>query len=107
MNLFNIGVEGQYRIGAGCAAIVGGQLNMPPVLGQIVIIVVAMLGGAVFAALPAILKVTRGVSEVITTIMLNAIAIGIIALLIKQGVFGVLNNNNVGTRPIPSDNWIP
>jgi len=107
MNLFNIGVEGQYRIGAVVAAIVGGELNLPPVLGQIVIILAAMAGGALFAALPAILKVTRGVSEVITTIMLNAIAGGIIALLIKQGVFGVLSNNNIGTRPIPSADWIP
>ena len=63
MNLFNIGVEGQYRIGAVLAAIVGGELNLPPVIGQIVIILVAMAGGALFAALPAILKVTRGVSE--------------------------------------------
>jgi simple sugar transport system permease protein len=107
MNLFNIGVEGQYRIGAALAAIVGGQLSMPPVIGQIVIILTAMVAGAVYAALPAILKVTRGVSEVITTIMLNAIAGGIIALLIKQGVFGVLNNNNISTKPIPSSNWIP
>jgi ABC-type uncharacterized transport system permease subunit len=107
MNLFNIGVEGQYRIGAALAAIVGGQLSMPPVIGQIVIILTAMVGGAAYAALPAILKVTRGVSEVITTIMLNAIAGGIIALLIKQGVFGVLNNNNISTKPIPSSNWIP
>jgi general nucleoside transport system permease protein len=107
MNLFNIGVEGQYRIGAVLAAIVGGYVVMPPGIAQVAMIATAMVGGALYAALPAILKVTRGVSEVITTIMLNAIATGIIGLLIKPGVFGVLNNNNIGTKPIPSSGWMP
>src|SRR5882757_186799 len=70
MNLFNIGVEGQYRMGAVAGAIVGGSTNLPPVLEPLLIIVAAVLAGALYAALPAILKVTRGVSEVITTIML-------------------------------------
>ncbi|AHI01383.1 ABC transporter permease [Kutzneria viridogrisea] len=107
MNLFNIGVEGQYRIGAVAGAIVGGSTNLPPVLEPLLIIVTAMVAGAAYAAIPAILKVTRGVSEVITTIMLNALSIGIIALLISQRAFGVLNGNNIGTRNVPQSGWIP
>jgi general nucleoside transport system permease protein len=107
MNLFNIGVEGQYRMGAVAGAIVGGRTNLPPVLEPLLIILAAVVAGALYAALPAVLKVTRGVSEVITTIMLNALSIGLIALLINQKTFGVLANNNIGTKPIPESGWIP
>jgi ABC-type uncharacterized transport system permease subunit len=107
MNLFNIGVEGQYRFAAIVAAIVGGALQLPPVLHTFVIIMVAALAGAAYAAIPAILKVTRGVSEVISTIMLNAIAGGIIAFLVNPDQFGVQRGNNVSTREIPESGWVP
>lgn len=107
MNLFNIGVEGQYRIAAAVAAIVGGALSLPPVLHALVIILVAALTGALYAFIPALLKVTRGVSEVISTIMLNAIATGIIAYLIRPQNFGFLRGNNISTKPIRSSGWVP
>lgn len=100
MNLFNIGVEGQYRFAAVIAAIVGGALRLPPVLHAFVIILVAALAGAAYAAIPAVLKVTRGVSEVISTIMLNSIVGGIIAFLVNAEQFGVQSGNNVATREI-------
>src|SRR5512139_309534 len=69
MNLFNIGVDGQYRLAAMLAAAVGGMWALPPVLHQVVIIGVAMLVGGMWAGIAGLLKVTRGVSEVISTIM--------------------------------------
>ncbi|SFQ22935.1 simple sugar transport system permease protein [Amycolatopsis arida] len=107
MNLFNIGVEGQYRFAAIIAAIAGGALALPPVLHTLAIILVAALAGAAYAAIPAILKVTRGVSEVISTIMLNAIVGGIIAFLVNPDHFGVQRGNNVSTREIDPSGWIP
>ncbi|PXY32306.1 ABC transporter permease [Prauserella muralis] len=107
MNLFNIGVEGQYRFAAVVAAIVGGALALPPVLHTLAILVVAVFSGAFYALLPAILKVTRGVSEVITTIMLNSIVFGIVAFLINPDQFGVLQGNNVSTKEIEPSGWIP
>ncbi|HVV14150.1 ABC transporter permease [Amycolatopsis sp.] len=107
MNLFNIGVEGQYRFAAVVAAIIGGALHLPPVIHALVIIVVAVLGGAAYAAIPAILKVTRGVSEVISTIMLNAIVGGIVAFLINPDQFGVLTGNNLRTQIIDPSGRIP
>ena len=86
MKLFNIGVEGQFRLAACVAAIVGGALVLPPVLHTIVIIVVAVLVGALWAGIAAVLKAYRGVSEVISTIMLNFIATGLIAFLIRPGL---------------------
>lgn len=84
MGLFNIGVEGQYRIAAVMAAGVGAAIALPAPLHIFVIVIVAMLAGAAYAAIPAVLKVTRGVSEVISTIMLNSIAVGIAAYLIRR-----------------------
>jgi general nucleoside transport system permease protein len=107
MNLFNIGVEGQYRFAAVIAAIIGGALHLPPVIHTFVIIVVAALSGAAYAALPAVLKVTRGVSEVISTIMLNSIVGGIVAFLINPRQFGVLTGNNLRTRPIDPSGTVP
>ena len=86
MNLFNIGVDGQYRL----AAIAGGRLRAarspcPPRSTSALIIVVAMSSGAMWAGIAGLLKVTRGVSEVISTIMLNFIATGIAAYLLAPG----------------------
>ena len=74
MNLFNIGVEGQYRLGACVGAIVGFNLPAPGVVKMIAVIVTAVVVGALWAGVAALLKVTRGVSEVIATIMLNSVA---------------------------------
>jgi general nucleoside transport system permease protein len=107
MNLFNIGVEGQFRLAACVAAIVGGTVALPPVLHTLVIIVVGMAVGAVWAGIPALLKAYRGVSEVISTIMLNALATGLIAFLIRPDSFGVLQGNNISTAPIPPSGQFP
>ena len=56
MKLFNIGVEGQYRVAACVAAIVGGTLPLPPVLHTIVILLVAIVAGTLWVAIPALLK---------------------------------------------------
>jgi simple sugar transport system permease protein len=107
MNLLNIGIEGQYRVGALVAAIVGGALVLPPVLHWLVILLVAAVAGAAWATLPAILKVTRGVHEVLSTIMMNAIAFGLAAYLIRRDQFGILVGNNVSTEPIAESGQVP
>jgi ABC-type uncharacterized transport system permease subunit len=104
MNLFNIGVDGQYQLAALFAAYVGASVALPNVLHVGLIIVVAIVVGAAWALVAALLKVYRGVSEVISTIMLNYIVGGgIIAFLLTPGRFAqrVEGSNNVGTKPIP------
>ena len=71
MNLFNIGVEGQYILGALLAASAGAAVNLPAPLHVLLILVVAMTVAATFSGLAGYLKVTRGVHEVISTIMLS------------------------------------
>jgi simple sugar transport system permease protein len=109
MNLFNIGVDGQYRIAALLAAAVGGALHLPAILNVAIILLVAMIAGAAWAALAGLLKARRGVSEVISTIMLNYIATGVIAYLLTPGRLAVpvAGSNNIGTRPIPANGQVP
>jgi simple sugar transport system permease protein len=109
MNLFNIGVDGQYRLAALFAAFVGGHIALPPVLHVAVIVLVAMIVGALWAGVAAVLKNRRGVSEVISTIMLNYVATGIIAYLLTEGRLGVLaeGSNNIGTPPIGPSGQVP
>ena len=108
MGLFNIGVDGQYRLAALLAASVGGYVMLPPVLSQIVIIATAVAVGGVWAGIAGYLKVARGVSEVISTIMLNSIATGITAYLLSTDRLAVeLSTNNIGTPPMPESSWVP
>jgi simple sugar transport system permease protein len=84
MNLFNIGVDGQYRLAALIAAAVGAAVELPSPIHIGLIIVTAMAVGAFWAWIPGILKVKRGVSEVISTIMLNFVATGLSAYLLAN-----------------------
>jgi simple sugar transport system permease protein len=106
MNLFNIGVDGLYRLAAVIAAGLGGAAVVPGVLNIVLVIVVAVVVGALWAAIAGLLRVYRGVSEVISTIMLNAIATGLGSWLVSEH-FGVLTGNDLGTRPIPDDAHMP
>jgi ABC-type uncharacterized transport system permease subunit len=107
MNLFNIGVDGQYQLAALLAAAFGGEVALPNGLHQIAIIVVAMLVGASWAGIVGVLKVTRGVSEVISSIMLNFVATGIIAFLLNVHRLGQLNGQDLTTKPIDSSGQVP
>jgi general nucleoside transport system permease protein len=109
MNLFNIGVDGQYRLAAMLAAAFAGTVALPPVLHVGLTIVVAMMVGAFWAGIAGILRTKRGVSEVISTIMLNFIATGLVAYLLTPGRLAVetQGSNNIGTAPIPPSGQVP
>ncbi|MGY1753192.1 ABC transporter permease [Blastococcus sp. SYSU D01042] len=88
MGLFNIGVEGQYRMATVLSAGAGAAVSLPAPLHVVFVIVVAMLVGALWAGIVAVLKVTRGVSEVISSIMLNFIALGTASWLLTGPLRG-------------------
>ena len=81
--LFNIGVEGQYAIGALTAAIIGTKLSAPTVIHLPLTILAGMAGGLAWALIPALLKVYRGAHEVISTIMMNYVANGLLLYLLS------------------------
>ena len=101
MNLFYIGVEGAYRLAALMGAAVGAAVTLPPLLHVPLILAVSMLTGAAWAFIPAILKTWRGVSEVISSIMLNAISLGLSAFLLGRWLREPIGEGSpvVGTRP--------
>jgi general nucleoside transport system permease protein len=74
MNLFNIGANGQFVFGALMGAAAGAEVSLPAPLHVLFIFVVAAISGAFLAGIAGVLKVTRGVNEVVSTIMLNGIA---------------------------------
>jgi len=74
--LFNIGVEGQIFIGSICAVYVGYAVaGLPWIIHMPLAFLAGCLGGAITAGIPGFLKARTGAHEVITTIMINYIAI--------------------------------
>lgn len=82
--IFNIGAEGQVYLGAIGAVIAGGAISLAPGLHLLVATGFAMLLGGLWGLIAAILKVARGVHEVISTIMLNWIALYLVAFLVAN-----------------------
>jgi simple sugar transport system permease protein len=107
MNLFNIGVDGQYRLAAMMTAVVGTHIALPGVLQVPLLLLVGMLTGAFWAGIAGVLKVTRGVSEVVATIMLNAIATSLIGYLTLDNIWGVQVGNNNTTGVMKKSGWVP
>jgi simple sugar transport system permease protein len=107
MGLFNIGVDGQYRIASFAAAVFAGANFLPGWLNIIVSILVAMVTGALWALIAGLLKVGRGVSEVISTIMLNYIATYLVAYLLKGAAVKVEGSNATSTRVIVEGSRVP
>lgn len=110
MNLFNIGVDGQYRLAALIAAAFAGMTAMgslPSVLRIVATLIVAMAVGAIWSGIAGWLRVTRGVSEVISTIMLNAISTALIAFLLTTDRLAIAQGYNVSTRPITAGGKVP
>ena len=74
--IYNIGGEGQLYLGAFASAYIGFTFaQLPGFLGITMAVVAAAAVGGLYAYIPAILKVRYKIDEVITTIMMNSIAI--------------------------------
>jgi ABC-type uncharacterized transport system permease subunit len=108
MNLFNIGVEGQYYLAALVAAVVGAQFSIWGPVHVALILVVAMLVGAAWAGIAGVLKATRGVNEVISTIMLNRIVLsGLAAWLLTSWRVEEGSSLQIATKRIPDSGLVP
>ncbi len=74
--MFNIGVEGQYLFAMVVATAGALYLDfLPGILLLVAVLCCAAIGGMAYAFIPAILKVKTGAHEVVTTIMMNGIAV--------------------------------
>jgi simple sugar transport system permease protein len=81
---------------------------MPGPLRIVLVIVVAMIVGALWALIAAMLKTNRGVSEVISTLMLNVIAGQVVTWLLNDHWGVQLPGAQIKTTPIlPENSWMP
>jgi simple sugar transport system permease protein len=84
--LFNIGAEGQLAVASLAAGLVGSWLPVatPAPIALPLTVLVAMAAGGAWATIPAVLKTRFGAHEVISTIMMNRIADGVVGLVIAS-----------------------
>ncbi len=72
--VFNIGAEGQFVIGGMVATVLGIFLELPPVIHAIVCVLGAAIAGCIWSLLVGLLKVKKGIHEVLSFIMFNWLA---------------------------------
>jgi simple sugar transport system permease protein len=103
--VWNIGIDGQFMVGALFAAVAGAALagEVPDVLMWIAAGVCGFAGGLLWAVVPAFLRVRFSLNEIITTLMMNYVALNVTAWLVK----GPAKDPDVvapQTRQIPLEN---
>ncbi len=80
--LFNIGAEGQVAFGGLFAAYVGYAVPLPGLFHPLLALTAGVLGGFLWGAVPGFLKARTGAHEVITTIMMNYLALQFVGLML-------------------------
>jgi general nucleoside transport system permease protein len=103
---FTVGIEGQFYMGALATTVVALKLHAPSVVLALVSMFAGILAGALWALVAGVLKVKLGVNEVISTIMLNAIATLFLDYLVR-GPLRAPNTELQYTAMIPRAAWIP
>jgi simple sugar transport system permease protein len=105
--LFNIGVQGQLILGAIFAGYVGFAWQLPIVLHVLVALAAGVLGGALWGGLAGWLKAKTGAHEVITTIMLNYVAVYLLAYLLGVNGFQAPGSNQAISRRVHDTARLP
>lgn len=94
--LFNIGASGQFIVGAYVAIYIGVKWDfLPPSVHWLVAIIGAGLAGALWGAIPGILKAFYNVNEVISSIMTNYIGMYLVNMLILKTIFNQAKNESM------------
>ena len=81
MGLWNIGAEGQFYAGAVGAAAIGLFVDGPPTTMVVLMFITGTLSGIAWIAVPALARAYAGVSELITTLLLNFVALQLVYYL--------------------------
>lgn len=89
--LFNIGAPGQMLIGGFAAVFIGVKLKLPPIIHAPLAVMCAILAGALWAFLPGLIKAKYKIHEVVTTIMMNYIALWSVYYLVPAYIPGSVN----------------
>ena len=98
--LFNIGATGQLVFGTIFAGFVGFALPLPSVLHVFAALLAGFVGGALWGGLVGLLKARTGAHEVITTIMLNFVALAFVQWILTTNVFQREGRNDPISREV-------
>ncbi len=104
--VFNIGAEGQLYMGALASAITALFLELPSFLLILVSIIAGILGGAIWALIAVLLREKRNVNIVISTLMLNYLAVTFVHFMVN-GPIKAKNSLQVATEQLPESAFIP
>jgi ABC-type uncharacterized transport system permease subunit len=108
VGMFNIGGRGQMLVAAAAAGWVGFGFDLPPVIHVAVAVIAGMAAGAVWGGIAGFLKARTGAHEVIVTIMLNFVALYLIAFLLRTpGALQAPGSNNPKTAPMKETAILP
>jgi general nucleoside transport system permease protein len=107
-NIWNLGYNGQFALGAALVSGYGPSLvtRVPLALALTLLFVLASAAGAVWTLVPAILKARYGTNEIITTLMMSFIGVGLANVLVKDQ-FQDPAIQTPQTRVIPLDDMLP
>lgn len=102
--VFNLGGEGQFIMGSIVSVVVSTQFGITGIPAIIISVIAGTLAGGLWGAIPGILKITRGLNEMIVSIMLNYVA-----TLFMGAVFtNFLRDGSVPQTPaVPKESQIP
>lgn len=106
--MFNIGIEGQLIVGALAAGLVATYSFGPRPIGLIIAMLAGVAAGAVWGAIPGLLKALSGAHEVITTIMLNYLALRVASYAVNSaGDYLPVNPSLQASNPVRPENKLP
>jgi simple sugar transport system permease protein len=107
-NIWNLGYNGQFLLGAALVSGLGPHLvnDIPLALAFVVLFLVAGAAGALWTLVPAVLKAKYGTNEIITTLMMSFIGIDVASILIK-GPFHDPTTPLPQTAVVPLDKMLP
>jgi simple sugar transport system permease protein len=107
-SIWNLGYNGQFALGAALVAGYGPSLvaHVPLALALVTLFLMATAAGAAWTLVPAVLKARYGTNEIITTLMMSFIGVGLANILVK-GPFQDPTIQTPQTRVIPLEDMLP
>ena len=105
--LFNIGAQGQFIFGAMFATWFGVHLDLPFGVHLLLVMAMAILGGVLWGGVVGVLKAWTGAHEVILTIMLNYVAVNLLAYLLNTPVLRREGTTNPVSEFLPATAMFP
>jgi ABC-type uncharacterized transport system permease subunit len=109
MNFWNIGAYGQYIMGAIFSSYFAlfWSPHIPKVIMLTIMVIAGMVGGALWALIPAFLKAYWDVNEVISTLLLNYIALFVLKFLMYGAWRDPLSHGFPLSKPFPDNAQLP